>query len=78
MFNEVHFGPGEIGEEEELEFRTKHTLENKHTAAIGQFGGGLEIRVTRHVGFMGDVAYNLVSGPENNFWMARFGLTLAY
>src|SRR5438876_1038158 len=62
LFNEVHFGPGEIGEEEELEFRTKHTLENKHTDAIGQFGGGLEIRVTRHVGFMGDVAYNLVSG----------------
>jgi hypothetical protein len=78
LFNEAHNGPGEAGEEEEVEFTSNETRQNKHAEAIGQFGAGLEIRVTRHVGVMSDFAWNLVSGPDNNFGLARFGVTLSY
>jgi hypothetical protein len=43
-----------------------------------QAGGGLEIRITHHIGLMGDFAWNFVSGPDNDFAMARFGVTLSY
>jgi hypothetical protein len=79
LFNDLHSDSGgEAGEEEEVEFRSNKTLEDKRAGAIGQFGGGLEIRITRHVGAMLDISYNLLSGPDNNFWMPRFGITLSY
>ena len=53
---------------------------------IGQVGGGLEVRLKRPsetsklaVGVMGDFTWNFTGGNNNqNFGMARFGLTLAY
>jgi hypothetical protein len=48
------------------------------TKAVGQFGGGLEVRVTPHIGFMSDFSWNVVDGPNNNFGMARTGLTFAF
>ena len=45
---------------------------------MGQFGGGLEYRVTRHIGLTGDFSWNVVDGPHNNFGMARTGLTFGF
>ncbi len=48
------------------------------TKAIGQFGGGLEIRLTRHVGLINDFSWNVVDGRDNNFGMARTGINFAF
>jgi len=48
------------------------------TKAIGQFGGGLEIRLTPRVGFINDFGWNVVDGRDNNFGMARTGINLAF
>jgi hypothetical protein len=53
-------------------------FDNSETKAIGQFGGGLEFRITPHIGWMADFSWNVVDGPENNFGMARSGLTFAF
>jgi hypothetical protein len=62
----------------EPEFRQDHTVRNTHALATGQFGGGVEIRITHHIGLMGDYAYNLLQNGNNDFGMARFGVTLSY
>jgi hypothetical protein len=46
--------------------------------AMGQFGGGIEVRVTRHIGWMNDFSWNVVDGSQNNFGMVRSGLTFAF
>jgi hypothetical protein len=48
------------------------------TRAVGQFGGGLEFRVTRHIGITADFSWNVLDGPHNNFGMARTGLNFAF
>ena len=48
------------------------------TLAIGQVGGGLEIRLTRHVGLISDFTWNVVDGRNNNFGMARSGINFAF
>ena len=48
------------------------------TKAIGQFGGGLEIRLTRHIGLINDFTWTVVDGRDNNFGMARTGINLAF
>lgn len=49
-----------------------------NTEFLGQFGTGLEVRFTRHIGVMGDFSWNVVNGPRNNFGMVRSGLTFAF
>ena len=46
--------------------------------ALGQFGGGLEFRVNRHLGWLNDFSWNVVDGPNNNFGMVRSGLTFSF
>jgi hypothetical protein len=46
--------------------------------AMGQFGGGFEVRMTRHIGWLNDFSWNVVDGPRNNFGMVRSGLTIAF
>src|SRR6266576_1087762 len=48
------------------------------TEAIGQFGGGLEVRITPHIGWINDFSWNVVNGPTNNFGMVRSGLNFAF
>ena len=48
------------------------------TEPVGQFGGGLEIRVSRHLGFVNDFSWNVISGRDNNFGMWRSGLNLIF
>jgi hypothetical protein len=45
---------------------------------IGQVGGGMEIRLTPHVGWVSDFSWNFVSGPKNNFGMVRTGVNFAF
>jgi hypothetical protein len=48
------------------------------TKAIGQFGGGLEIRLTPHIGLINDFSWNVIDGRNNNFGMARSGINFAF
>jgi len=48
------------------------------TKALGQVGGGLEIRFTPHIGWINDFSWNFVDGPDNNFGMVRSGLNFAF
>ena len=59
-----------------LSATTTHT--GGQTEAVGQFGGGLEVRFTRHIGWMNDFSWTVVDGPRNNFGMARSGLNFSF
>jgi hypothetical protein len=48
------------------------------TKAIGQFGGGIEVRLTPHIGWINDFSWNVVDGPNNNFGMVRTGVNFAF
>ena len=41
-------------------------------------GGGFEVRFTPHFGWQNDFSWNVVSGSNNNFGMARSGLNFAF
>ena len=55
---------------------TEHT--GPQTEAMGQFGGGIEFRFDRHIGWMNDFSWNVLHGPDNDFGMARSGLTFSF
>lgn len=46
--------------------------------AVGQFGGGLEFRVTPHIGIMQDFSWSVIDGSDNNFGMVRAGVNFAF
>jgi len=46
--------------------------------AVGQFGGGIEFRITPHLGVMQDFNWNVVDGTDNNFGMVRAGINFAF
>jgi hypothetical protein len=48
------------------------------TRAIGQVGGGMEIRLTPHIGWVSDFSWNFIDGPKNNFGMVRTGVNFAF
>ena len=48
------------------------------TRGLGQFGAGLEIRLTPHIGLMSDVSWNVVEGSDNNFGLIRTGLNFSF
>jgi hypothetical protein len=48
------------------------------TRAVGQFGGGMEVRFTPTIGWMSDFSWNILGGPNNNFGMVRTGVTFAF
>ena len=45
---------------------------------MGQVGGGFEIRFTPRCGLLNDFSWNIVSGSNNNFGMARTGINFAF
>lgn len=59
-----------------LSARTEHR--GAQSEVLGQFGGGLEFRFTRHLGWLNDFSWNVVNGPDNNFGMVRSGLTFSF
>lgn len=62
----------------ERQFNDVQGVQNKHVDPAGQFGTGLEVRITPRIGVMGDFAWVVVDGPANNFGMTRFGFVLSY
>jgi hypothetical protein len=53
-------------------------VNDEESRGMGQVGGGLEVRITRHIGITGDFSWNVVDGTHNNFGMARTGLNFAF
>ena|SRR5215470_1365215 len=51
---------------------------DSETKALGQVGGGLEVRLTPHIGWVSDFSWNFVDGPKNNFGMVRTGVNFAF
>jgi hypothetical protein len=56
--------------------RTVHS--GSRTELVGQFGGGLEYRFTRHIGWTNDFNWNVVNGAHNDFGMFRTGINFAF
>ena len=56
--------------------RTEQT--GSESRAIGQVGGGMEVRFTPHIGWVSDFSWNFVDGPKNNFGMVRTGVNFAF
>ncbi|MGI8437074.1 MAG: outer membrane beta-barrel protein [Chthoniobacterales bacterium] len=48
------------------------------TKAVGQFGAGIEVRLTRHIGLINAASWNVVDGKDNNFGMVLSGLNFAF
>jgi hypothetical protein len=48
------------------------------TKLLGQIGAGLEVRITKHIGWINDFAWNMPEGPKNNFGQFRSGLNFAF
>lgn len=44
--------------------------------AIGQVGGGLEVRITRHIGWINDVSWSFTG--DDDFGMVRSGINFAF
>ena len=55
-----------------------HEFPTSTTKAMGQVGGGFEVRFTPHVGWTNDISWNVISGSNNNFGMARTGINFAF
>jgi len=51
---------------------------DSETRGIGQVGGGMEVRITPHIGFVSDFSWFFVDGPNNNFGMVRTGVNFAF
>jgi hypothetical protein len=59
-----------------ITFTTVH--HGPKTEFVGQAGGGLEVRFTRHIGWVNDFSWNAVEGINNNFGMVRSGINFAF
>jgi hypothetical protein len=57
---------------------TRREFDSSHTRAVGQVGGGFEVRFTPHIGWTNDISWNVVSGADNNFGIARTGINFAF
>lgn len=56
--------------------RTRHF--GSESKLLGQFGFGLEIRITKHVGWTNDLSWGVIDGPKNNFTAVRSGINFAF
>jgi hypothetical protein len=45
---------------------------------MAQVGGGFEVRMSPHCGIITDFSWNIVSGANNNFGLARTGVTFSF
>jgi hypothetical protein len=72
----VFDGFGGIGAVPTPLFHTEH--HGSETEGIAQVGAGMEVRITRHVGWINDFSYNWIDGRDNNFGMVRSGFNFAF
>src|SRR5207248_2660449 len=45
---------------------------------VGRCGGGLEFRITAHIGSTNDFSWNVINGPHTDIGMVRTGLTFPF
>ena len=55
---------------------TEHT--DGSTKFLGQVGGGLELRITRHIGWVNDFSWNFIAKVRSDFGMVRSGVNFAF
>jgi hypothetical protein len=72
----THAIPGVPPDAFSVNARTRHF--DRETKLLGQFGGGLEVRITPHIGWINDVSWGVIDGPKNNFTMLRTGVNFAF
>jgi len=72
-------GAPQPSEEGEVPFVNAHSEHfDSRTELMGQVGGGLEYRFTRHIGWTNDFNWNVVNGAHNDFGMFRTGINFAF
>jgi hypothetical protein len=74
----THLVVEELPSEFARRFSIRTRQGHSETEGIGQFGGGLEVRITPHIGWINDFSWNVVNGSENNFGMVRSGVNFAF
>lgn len=57
---------------------TERQRQRNDTLLEGEVGGGLEYRFTRHIGIMADFSWHFLERPDNDFGMARSGITFNF
>jgi len=67
-----------VEQEEGFDIIETQGFTGSQTEALGQVGGGMEIRLTPHIGWVSDFSWNFVDGPNNNFGMVRTGVNFAF
>jgi hypothetical protein len=45
---------------------------------MGQFGAGVEFRLTPNVGIINDFSWNVINGSDNNYGLIRSGIRFAF
>jgi hypothetical protein len=58
--------------------RAERVREEEESRGMAQFGSGLEVRITPHIGWIADFSWNVVDGPSDNFGMVRTGVNFAF
>ena len=66
-----------VAENDDLEVVFPRNVDSDDVWA-GQAGGGIEIRFTRHIGWMADFSWNILEGGNNDFGMVLTGLNFAF
>ena len=61
-----------------IESNFARQVDTNDTLFDGQIGGGLEYRLTKHIGMMADFSWNILDGPRNNFGMVRSGINFGF
>lgn len=56
----------------------RREFDDSKTKSLAQVGGGFEVRLTPHMGWTSDFSWNIVSGSNNNFGLARTGINFAF
>jgi hypothetical protein len=56
----------------------RRDFHNSETRTMAQVGGGFEVRMSPHCGIITDFSWNIVSGANNNFGLARTGVTFSF
>lgn len=73
---EIVAPPGVVPDEPFVNAHAEHF--GSRTELMGQFGGGIEYRFTRHIGWTNDFNWNVVNGAHNDFGMFRTGINFAF
>ncbi len=75
----VFAGGGVIFNGSDFVDRPFHRFDRRNdTEGMGQFGGGLEVRLTPNFGIINDFSWNVLGGPRDDFGMIRSGIRFAF